>query len=370
MSKISHETKESKKTSGWLRRNVPKIILILIAIAVLSVISKIPKRDEDKATSKPAPVNVKVMDVTAVPEFADTFKLPAVIEPNKIVTISAEIDGRIEYIPVEEGHNVKTGDQLIKLNTDLILPQLEMAQAQLKRDEIEYQRMVNLVENEATAQSDLDNAMTSLAISRAQLEEIKARLERSSIIASTNGVLNKIPVEEGEYIQTGMSVAEIVDNETVKVAVEVPERDISFFKTGEEVSVYIDYQGQEKVLTGTITFISELADELTRSTRVEITLPNKEKYMRSGQIVRVAMTRQVLNDVILIPLSAVIPMENGYVVYVVNSTEAKRRDVEIGIIKGENVLIKSGLTPGDRLITSGHRFVVPDQQVTIVQENK
>jgi RND family efflux transporter MFP subunit len=370
MSKISHETKKSKKTSGWFRRNIPKVILILVATVVLSVISKMPKRDDDTPASEPAPVNVKVMDVTAESEFADTFELPAVIEPNKIVTISAEIDGRIEDIPVEEGYKVKTGDLLIKLNTDLILPQLEMAQAQLKRDEIEYQRMVNLVENEATAKSDLDNAMTSLAISRAQLDEIKARLERSSIIASTNGVLNKILVEEGEYIQPGMPVAEIVDNESVKVVVEVSERDISFFTTGKEAEVYTEYRGMKKVLTGTITFISELADQLTHSTRVEITLPNKEKYMRSGQIVRVAMTRQILNDVILIPLSAVIPMENGYAVYVVNSNEAKRRDVVIDIIKGENVLIESGLMPGDRLIISGHRFVVPDQQVTVVPENQ
>ena len=372
MSKISHETKENKKNHGWFRRNMPKIILILVAIAALTIISEIPKRNDNTAASKPAPVNVKVMNVTAESEFADTFKLPAVIEPNKIVTISAEIDGRIEDIPVEEGSNVKTGDLLIKLNTDLILPQLEMAEAQLKRDEIEYQRMVNLVEKEATAQSDLDNAMTNLAVSRAQLDEIKARLERSSITASTNGVLNQIPVEEGEYIQTGMSVAEIVDNETVKVIVEVPERDISFFTTGKEAEVYVEYRDIEKVLTGTITFISELADELTRSTRVEITLPNKEKYMRSGQIVRVAMTRQILKDAILIPLSAVIPMEHGNVVYVVNSNEAKRRDVEIeiGITKGDNVLVKNGLKPGERLITSGHRFVVPGQQVTIVPENQ
>ena len=370
MSKISHETKKSKKTSGWFRRNVPKVILILLAIVVLSVISKMPKRDDDTPASEPAPVNVKVMDITAESEFADTFELPAVIEPNKIVTISTEIDGRIEDIPVEEGYKVKTGDLLIKLNTDLILPQLEIAQAQLKRDEIEYQRMVNLVENDATAQSDLDNATTNLAVSKAQVAEIGARLERSRILSPTNGVLNEILVEEGEYIQPGMPVAEIVDNETVKVVVEVPERDISFFTTGKEAEVYFEYRGMEKVLTGTITFISELADQLTRSTRVEITLPNKEKYMRSGQIVRVVMTRQVLNDVILIPLSAVIPMENSYAVYVVNSTEAKRRDVVIDIIKGDDVLIKSGLKPGDKLITSGHRFVVSGQQVTIVPENQ
>ena len=369
MNKQTHETKKSKKTSGWLRRNIPKVILVLAAIAGLSIISKIPKRAEDTSVSEPAPVNVTVMEVVPEAQFTDTLELPAVVEPNRIVTVSAEVDGRIESIPIAEGRYVKAGDLLVQINTDLLQPQFEMAEAQLKRDEIEYNRMAKLVENDATAQSDLDNAITDLAVSKARLAEIRARLERSRILSPTNGVLNATLVEEGEYIQPGMAVAEIVDNDTVKVVVEIPERDISFFTTGKEAEVYVEYKGMKKVLTGIITFVSELADQLTRSTRVEITLPNKEKYMRSGQIVRVAMTRQVLNNVILIPLSAVIPMENGYEVYIVNSSEAERRDVEIGVIKGDNVLIKNGLKPGDNLVISGHRFVVPGQQVKIVPEN-
>ena len=370
MSKISHEAKKSKKSSGWLRRNVPKIILIFLAIAVLSIISKLPKREKDTSVSEPAPVNVTVMDVVSEDEFADTFDLPAVVEPNRIVTISAEVDGRIENIPVAEGYKVKAGDLLVQLNTDLLQPQYEMAVAQFKRNEIEYQRMVNLIENDATAQSDLDNATTNLAVSKAQVAEIGAKLERSRILSPTNGVLNETLVEEGEYIQPGTPVAEIVDNDTVKVVAEIPERDISYFKTGEDVSVYVDYQGKEKALIGTITFISELADELTRSTRIEITLSNRKKIIRSGQIVRVGLTRQILNDVILIPLSSVIPMEDGYVVYVVNSTQAKRREVELGTIKADQVQVISGLEPGDKLIISGHRFVVPEQKVKIISEDK
>ncbi len=370
MSKVSHETKETKKKRGWFRRNVLKIILILVAIGVLSIISKLPKKEKDTSVSEPAPVNVTVMDVVSENEFADTFDLPAVVEPNRIVTISAEVDGRIESIPIAEGCKVKTGDLLVQLNTDLLQPQYEMAVAQLERNEIEHQRMVNLVENDATAQSDLDNATTNLAVSKAQVAEIGARLERSRILSPTNGVLNETLVEEGEYIQPGMPVAEIVDNDTVKVVAEIPERDISFFKTGDKVCVYVDYQRKEKILTGTITFISELADQLTRSTRIEVTLPNKEKIMRSGQIVRVSLTRQVLDDVILIPLSSVIPMEDGYVVYVANSTQAKRCEVELGTIKQDKVQVISGLELGDKLIISGHRFVVPGQKINIVSEDK
>ena len=243
-----------------------------------------------------------------------------------------------------------------------------MAKAQLERDKIEYTRMENLVNNNATAASDLDNARTKRDISSAQFDEIQARLDRASIKAPISGVLNKILVEEGEYIQSGNAVAEIVDNNTVKVVVDVPERDISFFNTGREAEVHTTYQGKDKTLTGTITFISQLADELTRSTPMEITLDNKERCLHSGQIVQVVLTRQILKDVILIPLAAVIPLENGHAVYVANSPVAKRHEVELGIIKGDNVEIKSGLKKGDKLIISGHRFVVDEQTVNVVSE--
>jgi len=369
MKKENEEIKTKKKGGHWFIRNIIKLVIVFAAIFAITLIGKIPKKDTTTEASEAPPVNVKVMKISLKDEFADTFKLPAVVEPNRIVTISSEIDGRIESIPVTEGTIVKKGDLLVKLNTDLLEPQYAMAESQVKRNEIEYTRMANLVKDEATAQSDLDDAKTNLDISKAQFNEIKTRIERASIYAPTSGVLNMIPVEEGEYIGPGTPVAEIVDNDIVKVVVDIPERDISFFNIGKTADVYIDFKGNERVLGGDITYISALADNLTRSTRIEITLPNEEKCMHSGQIVSVVLTRQILNDVIMIPLSAVIPMENGNAVFIANSTTAKRRDVEIGIIKGDEVQIKSGLEKGDDLIISGHRFVVPGQKVQIIEED-
>jgi len=134
------------------------------------------------------------------------------------------------------------------------------------------------------------------------------------------------------------------------VAVEVPERDIVFFDVGRNADVLVHTRDGDKCLTGEITFISELADHQTRSTRMEITVANEQKLIRSGQIVSVNLTRRVLKDAVMIPLLAVLPMEEGTAVYVV---------------KGNRVRIKSGLEPGDKLIVAGHRFVAPGQKVNI-----
>ena len=359
-------TKISKTNNNWLRRNAIKAVIILVAIAVLAAIMKMPAKKREAPATEAPPVNVTVMTVTAEPQLADTFDLPAVVEPNRIVTVSAEVSGRVERIPPEEGNKVSAGDLLIKLNTDLILPEFESAKAQAERDQIEFDRMTNLTKGNAATQRDLDNATFQLAISKARLEGIRARLERTSILSPTAGVLNDLLIEEGEFVDTGNPVAQVVDTDTVKVVVEIPERDIVFFATGEKAEIFVDTKGQTRSMVGTISFISELADPRTRSTRTEITLGNKERLLRSGQIVHVRLTRRILKDAVLIPLLAVIPMEDSKAVYVVNSSQAKRHEVEFGIIRGYQVQITSGLEPGDKLIIAGHRFVAPGQKVNIV----
>ncbi|MBN2592593.1 MAG: efflux RND transporter periplasmic adaptor subunit [Sedimentisphaerales bacterium] len=363
-------TEISKTKNSWLRRNVIKAVIILVAIAILTVLMKMPTKKQEAPATEAPPVNVTVRTVTPEPQLADTFDLPAVVEPNRIVTVSSEVSGRIERIPPEEGSRVNTGELLVKLNTDLILPEFESAKAQVGRDQIEFDRMTNLSKENAATQRDLDNATSQLAISKALLEGVSARLERTSILAPTSGVLNDLLVEEGEYVDPGKPVAQIVDTETVKVVVEIPERDIAFFSTDSKAEIFANTKDPNESLTGTITFISELADSKTRTTRTEITLDNRQRLLRSGQIVKVRLTRRILKDAILVPLLAVIPMEDGKAVYVVNSSQAKRRDVGLGIIKGDQIQIETGLEPGDKLIIAGHRFVAPGQKVNIVPEKK
>lgn len=362
--------KISKKSSNRLLRNAVKAVIILAAIAVLTVIMRMPAKKREAPATEAPPVNVTVMTVRAEPQLADTFDLPAVVEPNRVVTVSAEVAGRIERIPPAEGSKVYAGDLLVKLNTDLILPEFESAKAQVERDQIEFDRMTNLSKENAATQRDLDNATSQLAISKARLDGIRARLERTRILAPTAGVLNDLLVEEGEYVDAGNPVAQVVDSDKVKVVVEIPELDIAFFSIGDEAQIFANTKGRAESLSGTITFISELADSKTRTTRTEITLDNSRRLLRSGQIVRVSLTRQVLKDAVLVPLLAVIPMEDGKAVYVANSSQASRRHVELGIITGDQVQIRSGLKPGDKLIIAGHRFVAPGQKVNIVEEIK
>lgn len=370
MSNESSGGRTGRAKQSWLRRIAPKLLIVLVAVAAVWTIGLIPTPQKEAAVTEAPPVNVTVMPVTTEPQLPDTFDLPSVVEPNRVVTVAAEVPGRIERIGPREGSTIQAGELLIQLNTDLILPQVEMAQAQHERNRIQYERMKALVQTDATSRSDLDDATNSLAGSEARLKEVRANLERTRIVAPISGVLNDLPVEEGEYVQPGTPVAEIVEIDVVKVVVEVPERDIPFFSVGRPAEALVTVRGREQSVTGAITFISEVADPQTRSTRMEITVDNRQGLLRSGQIVQARLTRRILKEVVLIPLLAVIPMENGRAVYVVENGQAQRRQVEIGVIKGDRVQITAGLTPGDQLIVAGHRFVAPGQTVNVVSKSE
>ncbi|MBN2129561.1 MAG: efflux RND transporter periplasmic adaptor subunit [Sedimentisphaerales bacterium] len=370
MGEVSPQNTGVEQKRGRLLGLVIKAVIVLIAIGLLAGVIMMPADKEEPAATEAPPVNVTVETVAVEPQLVDSFDLPAVVEPNRVVTISAEVAGRIERILSTEGRPVAAGALLLELNADMIRPQVERVQAQHERNQIEYKRMAELVDMEATSRSDLDNATANLAASKAQLAEVKAQLERTRILVPMAGVLNDLHVEVGEYVQPGMPVAELVETDPVKVVVDVPERDVAFFEVGRQAEVFADVRGDEISRMGTITFINELADPQTRSTKMEVSVANDEGLLRSGQIVRVRLTRRILENAILIPLLAVIPMEQGQAVYVVNSSEAQRREVQLDIIQGDRIRVKEGLKPGDKLIVAGHRFVAPGQTVTVVSEKK
>ena len=233
---------------------------------------------------------------------------------------------------------------------------------------------------------------------QALMASAAAQLERSTIMAPIDGIVNDLPVEEGEYLQPGSPVAQIVDLTTVIVVVDMPERDVAYLTVGDMVTVTASRRGDAQTFIGTVTFISQLADPSSFTSRVEVSVPNAEGLLRTGQIVNVKVTRRIINDAIIVPLLAVIPRESDHIIYVAKNVrirrtivprvfvipqlqlipekylgmtdtidviQSHRRVVELGLIRGQAVQIKSGLASGDRLIIQGQRYVSHEQDIRI-----
>jgi len=300
------------------------------------------------------------------------------VEPNRVVHVAAEVAGRVDKIFCTEGRRVSNGQKdkpLLKLKTDLLQAAFDSAKAQADVDETEYERMKRLHARGAAGDSELDTAAGRAAVSKAALDDARGRLERATIYPPIAGVLNRLTVELGEYVQPGQVVAEIVDADTVKVVADVPEREVHFIAKGREATVLYTFQRRPMRRTAKVTYVGKLAHERSLTTRVEIAMDNRDGKLFSGQIVKVRMVRRRLRNVIMIPIDAVLPQradEGGsvtrYIAYVVEGGKARRRDkieLDRSVVKGKRIRVVAGLRAGDRLIVRGQRYVGPDQDVRV-----
>jgi len=326
------------------------------------------KKDQAPAETKPVAVPVAVMEVETTDVLADVARLHGKTEPNRVVDVASEVAGRVEDIRVEEGQTVRCEDAdcvLVQLNTDLLQAQYDRYKSEAGFNQRDYERLQEAYKRGVATQTEVDQARMRAESFRALMDSAAAELERSTIRPPIDGLVNEIPIEEGEYLQPGSPVVQIVDLDVIKVVVNVPERDISYFSLGDEATVVLNGDGGEREMAGRITFISQLADPATFTSRVEISVPNADRRLRTGKVVDVLLTRRTIPHAVLVPLSTVIPRENDYVVYLVNDNTAHRQVVELGLIRGQDVQVTSGLAAGDRLIISGHRLVADGQLVRI-----
>jgi membrane fusion protein (multidrug efflux system) len=389
-----------------LKSLVPLVIVAAAATLVALLAVLLPQKQEKKPATGVRPVNVEVMPIKPLATLDDTFLLQGAVEIDP-VDVAAEVAGRIERYgvhgrdilwqgreirqgdPIREGEPVDAGDVMLYLSDDLIQAEVNRYQAQYQFDQRELERLENLVPRGAATRSEVDRAAAAAQVSKALLDVATERLARTRIKAPVAGIVNELE-EIGTYVRDGDLVAQIVDVERAKIVAYVPERDIHYLHLGDPVEIILGESPSPETIDGRITYIDELADPQTRTTQVEVTVSNPQvngRRLRSGQIVRALMTRQTLEDVIMVPLEAVspVPQPDGsthYVVFVAERPEdptelpadadgvASQRRIELGFIRGTQVRVLRGeIAQGDRLIVQGQRYVGPGQPIKIVDRS-
>ncbi len=348
---------------SWIKLCI-SLAIILAAGIVVFLVARMPTPVRDVPPEEEISVNVETITVEPVRTMPDLLLLPGAIEPRLVIDVPVEERGRIEEALVEEGEPVREGQILFRLDDTMQRAQFDQAKAQAEYDEQMFGRSSELLEKGVVRKSEVDELKARMVVSRANLQVARTNMERTVIKAPLTGVLNSRDRERGEYVSPGDTVAQIVDIAQVKVGIQIPEKDVRFIRMGQPVTIEVDALGGRQ-FTGKVTYISELADASTRTTPIELTLDNSSGMLHAGMIIRARISRQVLRDVVMIPLASVIPLEDGKVVYVVEDGLAQKREVELGMIRGTEVQVLSGLHRGDQLIVKGHRQVGPGQQVAI-----
>lgn len=336
-------------------------------------------------TSAVVAAKPKLVALTAVKteDFKHYLDLQGSVDAKNIsyITPSGQ-GGQIKAIYVKQGDKVHKGQLILKLddavtreNVNAVKQQLGSVQAQLGLAKSVYQRQSNLWAQHIGTEVQLLQAKTNVETLQNQLKAIQAQVataqeqaNQSNVYSNVNGTVDDLTAHVGETFNgnplTGGYV-KIVNETNLKITVTVPENYAGKVNKGSKVLVQIP--DINKTFESEITFISQAIGTVTRGFTAEIKVPAGIN-LRPNQIAQVKILDYTAPHSIAIPLNTLQTGENGKYVLVAakegNKIIAQKRDVIIGQLYGDNIEIKSGLQPGDELITDGFQGLFDGQTIT------
>jgi multidrug efflux system membrane fusion protein len=223
-------------------------------------------------------ISVRVRELKAKP-FTRQLVLTGRTAPFRTVLLRAEINARVEKIGAPRGARVKKGDLIARLAIDDRALRLKEAQALLKQRQFEYQAQKRLSKKGYQSQVQIANALTLLENARTLVEQAQIALSNTTIVAPYHGVLVSRPIEEGDYVSVGDTLAELIDDNPFLLVGEVTELQRHQLQLGQTATAHLV---TEQEVTGQITLISARADEATRTFDIEIQVPNPKGELAAG----------------------------------------------------------------------------------------
>ena len=293
-------------------------------------------------------------------DLIEEFTLPGSLEAWNDLTLSAEISGPIEGVEAEEGDRLIAGEELVRINTQTLQTSYASTRAEFELRQKTERRLKQLIEEQLVSNQEYENAAGALDIAAASLRATEVMLAKGILKSPIDGLLEERFVDPGEYVGVGDPLVRIVQVDRLKVNVDVPEKDIQFLHKGASVSIdssVINGWGYG-TLQGKITHIGYVADPLTRTYRVLIEIANSNEALRPGMIVRTRFTRRQLNQVLVVPLYAVVDRDGQKYLFIQNSKKARQQQVLLGAILSGEVVVREGLQAGDEVVIKGQQLLM------------
>lgn len=343
------------------------VLLSVIGLFVLLIAAFVILKPNGKPTPESREVAVPVSVMTAhLTNTIDVVYLPALVMANVDATLSAEKAGRIVGIHVDRGDRVQEGQLLLQIDARIWqanLKQVEIAAEDAARN---YERIQSLMDAGAISQSDYDAAEKAYIQTASAAEEARINIEQCRVESPINGIVNDRFVEAGEYVQPGLPLFQVIDQHIVKAVVQIPEKDIHAIEAGDRMLFNVN-PFPNRHFEGEVTFVAAQADSRNNAFRTEITIVNQENLLRPGMIAQVEFHRGINENMISLPMAAVLPSKGEHIVYLVKDGQAVRRQVKIESIARTHALISEGVDDGDLVIVEGNRTLTDGQRVEIME---
>jgi HlyD family secretion protein len=378
--KIQREPERESSGKGWWLAGV--VVVLVAAVVAWSVVR----------TGGAVEVRTAVARELNTQVAGTVLNASGYVTARRYATVSSEITGKVVEVLIEEGMRVEEGQVLARLDDSNIRASYELAEAQLVStrtalketrallDEAQanFERTRNLVARKLASEAELDRA-------RAQAESLAAVLERKEVdieVAEKNlevwqrqledtiirapfaGIVVAKNAQPGEMISpisagggfTRTGIGTIVDMESLEIEIDVNEAYINRVSPGQQVVATLDAYPDWKIPCHVIAIIPT-ADRQRATVEVRVGFDQLDERVLPDMGVKVAF-QEIPDETpraggVTVPASAVRQREGRDVVFVVNDGILERRAVAVGDRRGAEVVLLSGVSAGEKVVTTG-----------------
>ncbi|RAJ33322.1 membrane fusion protein (multidrug efflux system) [Pedobacter cryoconitis] len=295
--------------------------------------------------------------------FANKLDITGTIEANESVALQSEVSGLVTGIYFKEGSNVTKGALLVKINDRDIQAQLQESLTKQNLSSSNENRAKQLLQKGAISQEEYDTALADLKSLKAQAQLIRAQLAKTSILAPFSGKIGLRSISAGEYITPTKIIANLLSTNPVKINFSVPEKYMAQIKVNSTITFRTD--GSAQIYEGKVFALEPGINAQTRTLQVKALAANANNELRPGSFAKVSLTLDKVDNAILIPNQAIIPVLRGKTVFISKNGKAKQVEVKSGTRTDENIVINSGLKIGDTVLTTGALSLKDDALVKV-----
>lgn len=347
----------------YLKMRNKVIIISSIAFILLFFISSAFLKKDQAVHSDNATSSFSVKTQECAPQNRTIYlNFSGTVNPLHRASLVSKISGKIIAIYLPDGEKVKRDDVVLKIEDYDRIEQSQKAKALLKQREIEYDSSHKLNKTGYGAQIQVEAAFTALQSAKADLKRLELDLENTAVKSPIDGYIDKINANEGDFVNAGQKIADVVNFDQILVVLYVSENEVNKIELGSTAQINL-LDGKE--LAGEVSFISKIAEPKTGSYRVEAKVTNNKMISLQGLTANVRLPSGE-RFAYKVPSSALslsdegalgikIVDDNNYVVFAPIEIVDHESDGVWIVANNEDKPIK--------LIVLGHLFVKPGDKV-------
>lgn len=297
---------------------------------------------------RPVPVNGVVVSPT---RFNNSLTVTGSIDPNEQVQIRSEVQGIVRSISFREGGSVSKGQVLLKIDDSELRAQLAQAVTRENLAAETENRAKQLLAKEAISREEYDVALADYRSLRAQTQLIRAQLAKTVVRAPFSGKIGLRSISQGEYVTPTTTVTSLVSLDPVKITFSVPEKYSQSVKNNTRLTFSV--AGSDKKYSATVYAIEPRVEAATRTLQLRARASNSDGSLIPGAFASIQLPLSTLDQALLVPTEAVIPVQGGKKVFIAQNSKAKEVMIETATRTEKDVLVTSGLKAGDTVLTTG-----------------